>query len=137
MVPALQIIRILVRNFKTTLMINAIVQILILALAVIFTAYLLPGVSVKSFWTAILVALVIAVLNFFVKPLMIWLTIPFTILTFGLFLFVINALIILLASAIVSGFQVKGFGWALLFSIILSIIHYLLEYLILPAFDLS
>lgn len=112
----------------------SIVQILILTVAVMLTSYLLPGVYVKSFWSAILVAVVLALLNAFVKPLMVFLTIPFTIVTFGLFLFVINALIILLASAIVRGFEVKGFWWALLFSIILSLISYLLEYLILPYF---
>jgi putative membrane protein len=111
-----------------------IVQILILTVAVMLTSYLLPGVYVRSFWSALLVAIVLALLNAFVKPVMVFLTIPFTIVTFGLFLFIINALIIMLASAIVGGFEVKGFWWALLFSIILSLITYLLEYLILPYF---
>ncbi|MFC2102631.1 phage holin family protein [Bacteroidota bacterium] len=111
-----------------------IVQILILTFAVILTSYLLPGITVKSFWTALLVAVVLGLLNAFVKPLMVFLTIPFTLITFGLFLFVINALIIMLAGAIVRGFDVKGFWWALIFSIILSLIEYILEYLILPSF---
>ncbi|TSA25005.1 MAG: phage holin family protein [Bacteroidetes bacterium] len=112
-----------------------IVQILILTFAVLLTSYLLPGITVKSFWTALLVAIVLALLNAFVKPVMVLLTIPFTLWTFGLFLFVINALIILLAGALVKGFEVKGFWWALIFSIILSIVQYLLEYLILPSFQ--
>ncbi|MFH1296409.1 MAG: phage holin family protein [Bacteroidota bacterium] len=111
-----------------------IIQILILTFAVILTSYLLPGITVKSFWTALLVAIVLALLNAFVKPIMVALTIPFTLWTFGLFLFVINALIILLAGALIKGFEVKGFWWALIFSIILSLIQYLLEYLILPSF---
>jgi len=116
-------------------MILIIVQILILTFAVLLTSYLLPGITVKSFWTALLVAIVLALLNAFVKPVMVLLTIPFTLWTFGLFLFVINALIILLAGALVKGFEVKGFWWALIFSIILSIVQYLLEYLILPSFQ--
>ena len=90
------------------------------------TAWLLPGIEVAGFFTAILVALVLAVLNIFLKPLFIILTIPITIFTFGLFLFVINALIILLAAEFVGGFHVEGFWWALLFSIILTIISGLL-----------
>jgi len=112
-----------------------IVQILILAFAVILTSYLLPGIRVKSFWTAIIVAIVLALLNTFVKPIMEFIFIPFSPWTFGLFLFLINALIILLAGAIVKGFEVKGFWWALIFSIILSVITYLLEELILPSFS--
>ncbi len=111
-----------------------IVQILILTFAVILTSYLLPGITVKSFWTALLVAIVLGLLNAFIKPFMIALTIPFTLVTFGLFLFVINALIIMLVGALVKGFEVKGFWWALIFSIILSLVEYLLEYLILPSF---
>ncbi|MBE0646505.1 MAG: phage holin family protein [Bacteroidales bacterium] len=111
-----------------------IAQVLILTFAVLLTSYLLPGITVKSFWTAVLVAIVLGLLNAFVKPFMVFLTIPFTLVTFGLFLFVINALIIMLAGALIKGFEVKGFWWALIFSIILSLVEYLLEYLILPSF---
>ncbi len=114
-----------------------IIQILILAIAVILTSYILPGIYVKSFWSALLIAIVLALLNAFVRPIMVYLSIPFTLWTFGLFLFVINALIIMLAGAIVKGFEVKGFWWALIFSIILSVIMYLLEEMILPAFSWS
>jgi putative membrane protein len=90
------------------------------------TAWLLPGIHVDGFFTAILVALALALLNVFIKPIFIILTIPITIFTFGLFLFVINALIILIAGHFIGGFQVDGFWWALFFSIILTIISSLL-----------
>lgn len=90
------------------------------------TAYLLPGVSVKNFWTALLVALVLGFVNLFIRPLLLLLTLPFNIITFGLFTFVINALMILLVAAIVPDFKVKGFGSALLFSIIISLLRILL-----------
>jgi putative membrane protein len=72
------------------------------------------------------VALVLAILNAIVKPILILLTLPLTILTLGLFLFVINAVIILLAGSFIDGFVVDGFWWALLFSLLLSIITSLL-----------
>ncbi len=109
-----------------------IVQILIIAIAVIVTAAVLPGIQIKSFWTAVLVAIVLGLLNYFVSPVMVFLSIPITVVTFGLFLFVINALIILLASAIVGGFRVDGFWWALIFSIVLSFVTYLLEAILMP-----
>ncbi|MEQ8624759.1 MAG: phage holin family protein [Vicingaceae bacterium] len=90
------------------------------ALAVIITAYLLPGVSVEDFLTALLVAVVLALLNSFLKPILIILTIPVTILTFGLFLLVINAVIILLADDLIDAFHVNSFWWALLFSLVMS-----------------
>lgn len=93
------------------------------AIAVLLTAYLLPGVSIEDFITAIIVAAVLALLNNFLKPILIILTIPVTILTLGLFLLVINAVIILLADDLIGGFHVDNFWWALLFSIILSAIN--------------
>jgi putative membrane protein len=96
-------------------------KILLTALAVIALATVLPGVSVSGYLSAIIVAVVIALLNMFVKPLLIFFTLPATIVTFGLFLFVINAIIILLADKLVDGFAVSGFFVALLFSILLSI----------------
>ena len=107
-------------------------KILVTSLAVLFSSYLLPGVVVANFITAIIVAFVIALLNTFLKPILILLTIPVTVLTLGLFLLVINAFIILLTSELVSGFSVDGFWWALLFSIILSVITSLLESLAGP-----
>lgn len=101
-------------------------RILISGIAVILTSYLLPGVQINSFLSAIIVAVVLAILNGILKPILIVLTIPITVVTFGLFLFVINAIIILIASSLITGFYVDGFWWALIFSIILSFISYLL-----------
>ena len=99
-------------------------QTIVLTLAVIIAAKLMPGVSMNNVWTALLTGLVIALLNRF---LLIFLTLPFTAITLGLFLFVINAVIILLAGAIVPGFTVEGFGTALLFSLLLTLLNFLLD----------
>jgi putative membrane protein len=106
---------------------NLIIRLLVNGLAVFITSLLLPGVHVETMLNAIIVAAVLAVLNFFLKPLLIILTIPVTLVTFGLFLLVINALIILLAAKIVPGFKVDNFWWALLFSIVLSVINSFFE----------
>jgi len=102
-------------------------KIFLSTIAVGATSWLLPGVRVQDFLAAFFVALSLAFLNAIVKPLLIILTIPFTIVTFGLFLLVINAFIIYLADKLVSGFEVDGFGWALFFSIILSIVTSILS----------
>lgn len=96
-------------------------KLILTALAVIVLANLLPGVTVDGYGTALIVAVVIAILNMFVRPLLIFFTLPATIVTLGLFLFVINAAIILLADNLVSGFAVSGFFVALIFSILLSV----------------
>lgn len=80
------------------------------------------GIHVADFWTAIALAVVLAILNAIVKPILIILTLPITLITFGLFLFVINAGIILLADKLLEGFSVDGFWWALLFSLLLSVV---------------
>jgi putative membrane protein len=96
---------------------------LVNALVIMVAAYVLSGVHVNNLWTALVVALVMGILNILVKPLLILLTLPITIVTFGLFLLVINALMVLLASAVVPGFTVDGFWWALLFSLLVSLIN--------------
>lgn len=96
-------------------------KLLLTALAVIILASILPGVTVTNYITAMLVAVVISLLNMFVRPLLVFFTLPATIVTLGLFLFVINAVIILFASNLVGGFAVNGFFTALLFSILLSV----------------
>lgn len=96
-------------------------KLILTALAVIVLANLLPGVTVDGYGTALIVAVVIAILNMFVRPLLIFFTLPATIVTLGLFMFVINAAIILLADNLVSGFAVSGFLVALIFSILLSV----------------
>jgi len=100
-------------------------RILITAVAVVVAAYIfpVPGIRVDNMTTAIVVAAVLALLNAFVKPVLIILTIPITIFTLGLFLLVINAVIILLTAKLVHGFYVSGFWTALLFSLILSLIN--------------
>lgn len=105
---------------------NIIARLILGAIAVLISEYLIPGVEVSSFFTAVVVAALLAVLNMTIKPLLVILTIPITFLTLGLFLLAINALIIMIAGAIVPGFNVDGFWWALLFSLVLSLVNALL-----------
>lgn len=100
---------------------NLLLRIIITAILVMVIAHFMPGVSVASFTTSIIVAVVLGLLNVFIKPILILLTLPVTLITFGLFLLVINALMILFCSEIVGGFHVESFWTAILFSIILSI----------------
>lgn len=102
---------------------NILLSWLLNAVAVIIVAYLLPWVSVDSFWTALVVALVLGIINVFLKPILILLTLPINILTLGLFTFVINALLILLTDSLIDGFDVGGFWSALFFSIILAVVN--------------
>jgi len=102
-------------------------KLIITATVVIVTAWVTPGVQIRSFFSAIIVAVVLALLNIFFKPLLIFFTIPITIVTFGLFLFLINALVIYLTSKIVEGFYIRSFGSAFIFSIILSLINYVFD----------
>lgn len=96
------------------------------AIVVFLLASFLPGVNVASYGTAIIVAIVLALLNLVVKPILVLLTLPVTIVTLGLFLLVINAVIILLVDAFISGFNVDGFWVALIFSLLLSIVQSIL-----------
>ncbi|GAB5472611.1 MAG: hypothetical protein Mars2KO_07100 [Maribacter sp.] len=101
-------------------------RLLLSALAVVVLSKVLPNVSVDNYTTALIVAVVLSLLNFIVKPIMVILTLPITIVTFGLFLLVINAVIILLADHFIDGFAVNGFWWALLFSLLLSFLQSIL-----------
>lgn len=92
-------------------------------MAVFAAAYILPGVHVDNFMTALIVALILGIINAVIKPILFFLTLPITIVTFGLFALVLNALMILITDALVSGFIVDGFFWALLFSFLLSLIN--------------
>jgi len=103
------------------------IRVIVIAAVSFGLAHVLPGIHIDTFWTAIVFAVVLAVLNTFVKPLIILLTLPVTFLTLGLFLFVIDALVILIASKLVHGIVVDNFGWALLFSLILSLVTSVLE----------
>lgn len=100
---------------------KTIIKIFFTTVFVLLLSYLLPGVSVAGWEVALLVALVLGLLNIFVKPILILFTLPATILTLGLFLLVINAIIIMLCDALVPGFTVSSFWSALLFSIVLSL----------------
>ncbi len=99
-----------------------IMRIIVTSIIAFGLSKILNGIHVDDFWAAILLAVVLAVLNGILKPILIILTFPITIITFGLFLFVINAAIILLADKLMDGFKVDGFWWALLFSLLLSIV---------------
>ncbi|RKR14064.1 putative membrane protein [Maribacter vaceletii] len=103
-----------------------ILRTLLSALAVIVLANLLPNVQIDHYSTAIIVAIVLSILNFIVKPILVLFTLPVTILTLGLFLLVINAIIILLADNLIDGFQVTSFWSAILFSILLSFLQSIL-----------
>ena len=103
-----------------------ITQLVLGAISVLIAQYILPGVDVTDFFTALVVAALLTLLNLTIKPILIFLTIPITILTLGLFLLAVNAILILLAAEIIPGFSVDGFWWALLFSLILSLINSLL-----------
>ena len=106
---------------------NWIIRVLISSVAVIITSYLLKGVKNVGFIDAIVVAVVLSFLNSFLKPILVVLTIPVTVITLGLFLLVINAGIIMAADSILDNFHVESFGWALLFSLILSFVNAILE----------
>lgn len=103
---------------------NGVVRFLLNGLAVLLTGYLLQGgVHVENYGYALLVVVVLAIANLFVKPVLVLFTIPITVVTLGLFLLVINALIILLVDYFIAGFTVDGFWWALGFSLILSVLN--------------
>lgn len=96
------------------------------ALAILITAYLLPGVHVSGFFTALVLAVVLGAINLTLRPILIFLTLPLTILTLGLFVLVINGALILLASYIVPGFIIANFWSAVLFGIVLAIVSFVL-----------
>lgn len=106
---------------------NLFIKLVVNTLSVFVAAWILgDAIELSGFGTAILVALVLAVFNITLKPLLIFFTLPATIFTFGLFLFVINALLIMGADALIGGFEVRNFWWALLFSLLLSVINSML-----------
>ena len=98
------------------------INIVLSGIGVFLASYILPGVRVSDFGTALIVALFLAIVNAVLKPILVFLTLPVTILTLGLFTFVINALLVLLVARFVDGFGVEGFLWALIFSFVLSFI---------------
>ena len=101
-------------------MVKILIRWLLLAAALLFVAYVLPGVTVASFGSAMLAAAVLGLLNALLRPILVVLTLPVTVITLGLFLFVINALMFYFAANLLSGLSVAGFGWALLGSLVYS-----------------
>ena len=99
----------------------------LLVVAILFSGYLVPGVSVASIWTAFWLSVFLGIINVTLKPLLVVLTLPINILTLGLFTFVINALIILLAASVIQGFAIAGFWSALLLSLVLALVNALLN----------
>jgi putative membrane protein len=108
---------------------KAIIKLVLMGVAVLISAYIIPDnyVYVDGFLTAVVVAVILSVVNFIIKPIVTILTLPINILTLGLFTFVINAGMVLLVSNIVPGFYVAGLLAALLFSVLLSIIRGFLD----------
>ncbi|AJW43786.1 MULTISPECIES: phage holin family protein [Ralstonia] len=101
------------------------------ALALLLVAYLLTGIHVNGFGSALIAALVLGLVNTLIRPILVILTLPVTLLTLGLFIFVINALLFLFVGNLLAGFQVASFGAALLGSILYSVISWLLSSLLL------
>ncbi|REG94254.1 phage holin family protein [Algoriphagus antarcticus] len=108
---------------KTNKPLNFIVKILLGGVAVLIAEFLLPGIHIDTVITGFILAAVIILINITLKPILVILTLPITVVTLGLFLLVINALMIMLADRIIPGFQVDGFWWAILFAIVLSVIN--------------
>lgn len=103
------------------------INLIVSAMVIFAAAYVLPGVSVASFTTAIVVAIALGVINAIIKPVLLILTLPINLMTLGLFTFVINAGLILLTARIVPGFTVNGFLWALVLSLVLAGINFFLH----------
>ena len=105
-----------------------IVRLLIHMVAILIISYLLPGlIRVDGIWAALVAALLLGIVNAVLRPILIFFTLPITVLTFGLFLLVINGLMLLLVSSIVSGFHVNGFWGAVLGSILISLVSWVLS----------
>lgn len=103
---------------------------LVNALALYLTALLLPGMRLQGLWSTLLAALILGIVNAVLRPLLIVLTLPLNVLTLGLFTFVVNAALLLLTSALVPGFVIRGFGWAVVGAVVLSVISFVLTHLI-------
>ena len=106
---------------------KTLIHFIVSALAILVTAYILPGVHVDGIVAALVLAVVLGVINTILRPILVFLTLPLTIVTLGLFILVINGLLVMLASYIVPGFTVASFWWALLFGIGLAIVSWVLE----------
>ena len=101
-------------------------NLLVNTLSIFAVSYILSGIQVDTFVTALIVAVVMAVLNVTLKPFLILITIPLTVVTFGLFLLVVNVLVLYAAEALIDGFHIAGFWWALSFSLLVSFVNSIL-----------
>jgi len=110
-------------NIDNTSTSGIIRNLIVNTLSVFAVSYILSGVHVESFLTAIIVAVVMSVFNVTLKPFLILITIPVTLFSFGLFLLVINVLVLYAAAALIDGFDIDGFWWALLFSLLVSLVN--------------
>ena len=108
---------------------KTLIHFIVSTVAILITAYVLPGVHVSGLLAAFVLAVVLGAINLILRPILIFLTLPITILTLGLFVLVINGLLIMLASYIVPGFAVDNFWWALLFGVVLAIVNWVLQVL--------
>ncbi|MFC1863367.1 phage holin family protein [Thermodesulfobacteriota bacterium] len=104
-----------------------IIRWLILTFAIIVTSYLLGGIQITGFFSALLAAAILGILNAFFRPILIILTLPINILSLGLFTFIINAVLLMMVSGVIAGFNVKGFWYALFGSLLISIVSWLLN----------
>lgn len=93
------------------------------AVGIFIIGYILSGVKIESFFTALGVAILLGLVNTFVKPILLFLTFPITLITFGLFILVINALMLMLVDALLEGLEIKNFGWAFLYGLLLTILN--------------
>jgi putative membrane protein len=105
-------------------------KLLVTSLTIIIAAYFIPGVKIASFWTAVIVALVMGVINAIIKPIIMFFTLPLNILTLGLFTFIVNGLMILLVAYFVPDFQVNTFMTAVIFSVAVTVINWVLTKLV-------
>ena len=101
----------------------------VLTMAILLASHLIPGIYVRDFLSAFIAAALLGVLNVLLRPLLLLLTLPLTILTFGLFTFVINAFLLMMVSGVISGFAVRGFGAAVLGAIVISVVGILFNIL--------
>ena len=111
------------KGFGTDSMVGAL---LVNTISIFAVSYILSGIQIDSFVTALILAVVMAVLNATLKPFLVLITIPLTIITFGLFLLVVNVLVLYAADYLIDGFHIAGFWWALAFSLLVSFVNSLL-----------
>jgi putative membrane protein len=111
---------------------NLVVHIVISALLLVLVDYLLDGIAIAGFGYALIAALVLGAMNFIVRPILLLVTLPITILTLGLFLFVVNALVLLLAAALVPGFTIDGLWTAILAALLLALFNYVASAVLNP-----